>query len=215
MSGGELTANGVGHQAILVDGRGTAGTFELSGGIIRATENNGTGFAVASDNVTIKGGKLIADRVLLDNRTMTIESGGTLEVDRLGLKETGKLVNKGKLIVNGDYDGGGTVVTEEGGTISGTGSVPEDSKRDPGSIRFTKGTLKQEYTSEKMDIQGLAEITKPNENVELSYSIDKDKSDGIGTINSGTGKLTVEKIGTFVIQAVSYTHLTLPTTRSV
>ena len=48
-----------------------------------------------------------------------------------------------------------------------------------------------------MDIQGLAEITKPNENVELYYSIDKDKSDGIGTINSKTGKLIVEKIGTF------------------
>lgn len=91
MSGGELTANGVGHQAILVDGSGTAGTFELSDGTIRATENNGTGFAVASDNVTINGGKLIADRVLLDNRTMTIESRGTLEVDRLGLQETGKL----------------------------------------------------------------------------------------------------------------------------
>ncbi len=203
MSGGELTANGVGHQAILVDGRGTAGTFELSDGTIRATENNGTGFAVASDNVTIKGGQLIADRVLLDNSTMTIESGGTLEVDRLGLQETGKLINKGKLIVNGNYDGGGTVVTEEGGTISGTGSVPEDAKRDPGSIRFTNGTLKQEYTSEEMDIQGLAGITKPNENVELSYSIDKDKSDGIGTINSKTGKLTVEKIGTFVIQVTT------------
>lgn len=203
MSGGELTANGVGHQAILVDGRGTAGTFELSDGTIRATENNGTGFAVASDNVTIRGGKLIADRVLLDNTTMTIESGGTLEVDRLGLQETGTLINKGKLIVNGDYDGGGTVVTEEGGTISGTGSVPEDAKRNLGSIRFTHGTLKQEYTSEEMDIQGLAEITKPNENVELSYSIDKDKSDGIGTINSETGKLIVEKIGTFVIQVTT------------
>ena len=203
MSGGELTANGVGHQAILVDGRGTVGTFELSDGTIRATENNGTGFAVASDNVTIKGGQLIADRVLLDNRTMTIESGGTLEVDRLGLQETGKLINKGKLIVNGNYDGGGTVVTEEGGTISGTGSVPEDAKRDPGSIRLTHGTLKQEYTSEEMDIQGLAEITKPNENVELSYSIDKDKSDGTGTINSKTGKLIVEKIGTFVIQVTT------------
>ena len=203
MSGGELTANGVGHQAILVDGRGTVGTFELSDGTIRATENNGTGFAVASDNVTIKGGQLIADRVLLDNRTMTIESGGTLEVDRLGLQETGKLINKGKLIVNGNYDGGGTVVTEEGGTISGTGSVPEDAKRDPGSIRLTHGTLKQEYTSEEMDIQSLAEITKPNENVELSYSIDKGKSDGIGTINSKTGKLIVEKIGTFVIQVTT------------
>ena len=203
MSGGELTANGVGHQAILVDGRGTVGTFELSDGTIRATENNGTGFAVASDNVTIKGGQLIADRVLLDNRTMTIESRGTLEVDRLGLQETGKLINKGKLIVNGNYDGGGTVVTEEGGTISGTGSVPEDAKRDPGSIRLTHGTLNQEYTSEEMDIQGLAEITKPNENVELSYSIDKDKSDGTGTINSKTGKLTVEKIGTFVIQVTT------------
>ena len=203
MSGGELTANGVGHQAILVDGRGTVGTFELSDGTIRATENNGTGFAVASDNVTIKGGQLIADRVLLDNRTMTIESGGTLEVDRLGLQETGTLINKGNLIVNGDYDGGGTVVTEEGGTISGTGSVPEDAKRDPGSIRLTHGTLKQEYTSEEMDIQGLAEITKPNENVELSYSIDKGKSDGIGTINSKTGKLIVEKIGTFVIQVTT------------
>ena len=203
MSGGELTANGVGHQAILVDGRGTVGTFELSDGTIRATENNGTGFAVASDNVTIKGGQLIADRVLLDNRTMTIESGGTLEVDRLGLQETGKLINKGKLIVNGNYDGGGTVVTEEGGTISGTGSVPEDAKRDPGSIRLTHGTLKQEYTSEEMDIQSLAEITKPNENVELSYSIDKDKSDGTGTINSKTGKLIVEKIGTFVIQVTT------------
>ena len=203
MSGGELTANGVGHQAILVDGRGTVGTFELSDGTIRATENNGTGFAVASDNVTIKGGQLIADRVLLDNRTMTIESGGTLEVDRLGLQETGRLINKGKLIVNGNYDGGGTVVTEEGGTISGTGSVPEDAKRDPGSIRLTHGTLKQEYTSEEMDIQGLAEITKPNENVELSYSIDKGKSDGIGTINSKTGKLIVEKIGTFVIQVTT------------
>ena len=203
MSGGELTANGVGHQAILVDGRGTVGTFELSDGTIRATENNGTGFAVASDNVTIKGGQLIADRVLLDNRTMTIESGGTLEVDRLGLQETGRLINKGKLIVNGNYDGGGTVVTEEGGTISGTGSVPEDAKRDPGSIRLTHGTLKQEYPSEEMDIQGLAEITKPNENVELSYSIDKGKSDGIGTINSKTGKLIVEKIGTFVIQVTT------------
>ena len=203
MSGGELTANGVGHQAILVDGSGTAGKFELLDGTIRATENNGTGFAVASDNVTIKGGKLIADRVLLDNRTMTIESGGTLEVDRLGLQETGKLINKGELIVNGDYDGGGTVVTEEGGTISGTGSVPENAKRDPGSIRFTHGTLNQEYTSEEMDIQGLAEITKPNENVELSYSIDKDKSDGIGTINSETGKLIVKKIGTFVIRVTT------------
>ncbi len=203
MSGGELTANGVGHQAILVDGSGTAGTFELLDGTIRATENNGTGFAVASDNVTINGGKLIADRVLLDNRTMTIESRGTLEVDRLGLQETGKLINKGKLIVNGDYDGGGTVVTEEGGTISGTGSVPEDAKRDPGSIRLTHGSLKQEYTSEEMDIQGLAEITEPNENVELYYSIDKDKSDGIGTINSKTGKLIVKKIGTFVIQVTT------------
>ena len=203
MSGGELTANGVGHQAILVDGGGTGGTFELLDGTIRATENNGTGFAVASDNVTIRGGKLIADRVLLDNTTMTIESEGTLEVDRLGLKETGKLVNKGKLIVNGDYDGGGTVVTEEGGTISGTGSVPENAKRDPGSIRFTHGTLNQEYTSEEMDIQGLAEITKPNENVELSYSIDKEKSDGIGTINSETGKLIVKKIGTFVIRVTT------------
>ena len=104
MSGGELTANGDGHQAILVDGKGT---FELLRGTIRATASNGAGFAVASDYVTIKGGKLIADRVLLDNRTMTIESGGTIEVDRLGLKETGKLVNKGMLIVNGDYDGGG------------------------------------------------------------------------------------------------------------
>lgn len=203
MSGGELTANGVGHQAILVDGRSTAGTFELSDGTIRATENNGTGFAVASDNVTIKGGKLIADRVLLDNRTMTIESGGTLEVDRLGLQKTGKLINKGKLIVNGDYDGGGTVVTEEGGTISGTGSVPEESKRDPGLIKFTNDTLKQEYTNEKIDVQNLAGVTKPNQNVELSYSIDKDKSDGIGTIASGTGKLTVEKIGTFVIQVTT------------
>ena len=112
----------------MVDGRGTAGTFELSDGTIRATENNGTGFAVASDNVTIRGGKLIADRVLLDNTTMTIESGGTLEVDRLGLQETGKLVNKGKLIVNGDYDGGGTVVTEGKGTISGNGRVEKGSR---------------------------------------------------------------------------------------
>lgn len=54
-----------------------------------------------------------------------------------------------------------------------------------------------------MDIQSLAEITKPNENVELSYSIDKGKSDGIGTINSKTGKLIVEKIGTFVIQVTT------------
>ena len=146
MSGGELTANGDGHQAILVDGKGT---FELLRGTIRATASNGAGFAVASDYVTIKGGKLIADRVLLDNRTMTIESGGTIEVDRLGLKETGKLVNKGMLIVNGDYDGGGTVVTEEGGTISGTGSVPEDAKMDPGSIGFTNDKLEQEYTNEE------------------------------------------------------------------
>ncbi len=203
MSGGELTANGVGHQAILVDGRGTVGTFELSDGTIRATENNGTGFAVASDNVTIKGGQLIADRVLLDNRTMTIESRGTLEVGRLGLQETGKLINKGRLIVNDDYDGGGTVVTEEGGTISGTGSVPEESKRDPGLIKFTNDTLEQEYTNEKIDVQNLAGVTKPNQNVKLSYSIDKNKSDGIGTIASGTGKLTVEKIGTFVIQVTT------------
>lgn len=203
MSGGELTANGVGHQAILVDGGGTAGTFELSDGTIRATENNGTGFAVASDNVTIRGGKLIADRVLLDNTTMTIESGGTLEVDRLGLQETGTLINKGNLIVNGDYDGGGTVVTEEGGTISGTGSVPEEAKQDPGQIILTNDTIKQEYTNKEMDIQKLAGITKPNQKVELSYSIDKDKSDGIGTINSKTGKLIVKKIGTFVIQVTT------------
>ena len=200
MSGGELTANGDGHQAILVDGKGT---FELLRGTIRATASNGAGFAVASDYVTIKGGKLIADRVLLDNRTMTIESGGTIEVDRLGLKETGKLVNKGMLIVNGDYDGGGTVVTEEGGTISGTGSVPEDAKMDPGSIGFTNDKLEQEYTNKEMNIQNLAGITKPNQNVKLSYSIDKDESDGIGTINSKTGKLIVKKIGTFVIQVTT------------
>ena len=203
MSGGELTANGDGMHAILVDDRGSAGKFNLLGGTIKATANNGSGFAVASDYVTIKSGTLITDRVLLDNRTMTIEAGGTLQVDRLGLKESGKLINRGKLIVNGDYDGGGTVVNEEGGTISGTGSVPDSGKQNPGEIGVINSTLKKEYTNEKIDIQDSAKVTKPNQNVELSYSIDEDKSDGIGTIDDKTGKLAVEKIGTFVIQVTT------------
>ena len=203
MSGGELTANGDGMHAILVDDGGSVGNFKLLGGTIKATANNGSGFAVASDYVTIKSGTLITDRVLLDNRTMTIEYGGTLQVDRLGLKESGKLINRGKLIVNGDYDGGGTVVNEEGGTISGTGSVPDSGKQNPGEIGVINSTLNKEYTNEKIDIQDSAKVTKPNQNVELSYSIDEDNSDGIGTIDDKTGKLAVEKIGTFVIQVTT------------
>ena len=203
MNGGELTAIGQWGQAFFVD---QIGSFTLSDGTINASSPQGwTGFATGSSAV-IKKGTLNANRLLLgENQTMTIESAGTLKVDNsMTLKEGSSLINQGELIINCGVDGGGTIVNEDGGTISGNGSVPDSAKQTPTEITGYTAKISAVYSENTLiDVHQLAHIDKPVKAGDLQYELVEytgSESKGVGVIDSKTGELRVEKAGIFKIK---------------
>ena len=203
MNGGELTAIGQWGQAFFVD---QIGSFTLSDGTINASSPQGwTGFATGSSAV-IKKGTLNANRLLLgENQTMTIESAGTLKVDNsMTLKEGSSLINQGELIINCGVDGGGIIVNEDGGTISGNGSVPDSAKQTPTEITGYTAKISAVYSENTLiDVHQLAHIDKPVKAGDLQYELVEytgSESKGVGVIDSKTGELRVEKAGIFKIK---------------
>lgn len=212
MNGGELTAIGQWGQAFFVD---QIGSFTLSDGTINASSPQGwTGFATGSSAV-IKKGTLNANRLLLgENQTMTIESAGTLKVDNsMTLKEGSSLINQGELIINCGVDGGGIIVNEDGGTISGNGSVPDSAKQTPTEITGYTAKISAVYSENTLiDVHQLAHIDKPVKAGDLQYELVEytgSESKGVGVIDSKTGELRVEKAGIFKIKVKTlvYWHI--------
>jgi len=172
--------------------------FTLAGGTINITSPTGHTGLSTKGNLTIKGGSMKVNILeIVNNTTMTVE-GGRLETGGIKIGDNGKLINRGELIANGNFEGNGTIVNT--GTISGSGNVPEGNRTDPGEITFTQ-PAEVPYDGSILNVENLAKIKKPKNAGALTYEI-LSKSTGKGTIDTN-GLLTVEKIGTFVIQVTT------------
>ncbi len=218
INGGSVTANGNGKYGLCA--RGTInmsrGNFDIIGnGIIAVDHEPNSNFTLAGGtiiiksptghtglstkgNLTINGGRMDVNILeIVKDTTMTVE-GGILETGGIKIGDNGRLINKGELIANGNFEGNGTI--ENTGTINGSGNVPDGVRRNPGNVGIKNSTLERNYSEEKIDVQSAAGVTAPNKYVKLFYSIDESESAGIGTIDSGTGELTVKKAGIFKIK---------------
>lgn len=196
MSGGTVEASGS-RGSIIENG----GTFELTGGTITSkSDTNGYGF-VADGTSTVIGGKgELNTNILVVNtgRNMSIGADASATTNGVEIRRGGTLENNGHLVVDISLTGEGTFTNN--GTISGKGTLPDGVRQDPGTVNVKHFTLKRNYSEEKIDVQSAADVTAPNQYVKLFYSIDESESTGIGTIDSGTGELTVKKAGIFKIK---------------
>ena len=172
--------------------------FTLAGGTINIKSLTGHTGLSTKGNLTITGGKMDVNILeIVKDTTMTVERG-ILETGGIKIGDNGRLINKGELIANGNFEGNGTI--ENTGTISGSGNVPEGNRTDPGKITFTQ-PAEVPYDGSILNVKNLAKIEKPKNAGALTYEI-LSKSTGKGTIDTN-GRLTVEKIGTFVIQVTT------------
>ena len=172
--------------------------FTLAGGTINIKSPTGHTGLSTKGNLTITGGKMDVNILEIVNNTIMTVEGGILETGGIKIGDNGKLINKGELIANGNFEGNGTI--ENTGTISGSGNVPEGNRTDPGEITFTQ-PAEVPYDGSILNVENLAKIKKPKNAGALTYEI-LSKSTGKGTIDTN-GLLTVEKIGTFVIQVTT------------
>ena len=173
--------------------------FTLAGGTINITSPTGHTGLSTKGNLTIKGGSMKVNILeIVNNTTMTVE-GGRLETGGIKIGDNGKLINRGELIANGNFEGNGTIVNT--GTISGSGNVPEGNRTDPGKITFTQPAEVPYNDGLVLNVKACANIKKPENAGALTYEI-LNESTGKGTIDTD-GRLTVKKIGTFVIQVTT------------
>ncbi|MEI3180902.1 MAG: hypothetical protein V8S93_10185 [Lachnospiraceae bacterium] len=187
-----------GENKVAVD-HGQNSNFTLSGGTVTITSLTGhTGF-ITKGNLTIKGGRMNVNILEIAKGVTTTVEGGTLETGGLVIGDNGKLINNGTLIANGSFEGNGTI--ENTGTISGTGQVPEGNRTDPGKITFIQPSNVSYKDKLVVNVKTWAKIEKPTNAGALTYEI-LNESTGKGTIDTN-GRLTVEKIGTFVIQVTT------------
>ena len=187
-----------GENKVAVD-HGQTSNFTLSGGTVTITSPTGhTGF-ITKGGLTIKGGRMNVNILEIAQGVTTTVEGGILETGGIKIGDNGKLINKGKLIANGSFEGNGTI--ENTGTISGTGQVPEGNRTDPGDITFSQPADVSYKDKLVVDVKTCASIEKPTNAGALTYEI-LNESTGKGTIDTN-GRLTVEKIGTFVIQVTT------------
>ena len=190
--------NIVGDGKIAVDHEPSS-NFTLSGGTINIKSSTGHTGLSTKGNLTIKGGSMNVNILEIVNNTIMTVEGGILETGGIKIGDNGKLINKGRLIVNGDFEGNGTI--ENTGTISGNGTVPEENRTDPGDITFSQPADVSYKDKLVVDVKTCASIEKPTNAGALTYEI-LNESTGQGTIDTN-GRLTVEKIGTFVIQVTT------------
>ena len=226
ISGGKIIAKGIGKSAIktagnpggkfymnggTVEASGTRkvifdneGTFELAGGSITSiSDTNGYGFAASGTSTIISGeGKLNTNILVVDkNKTMSIGENATVTTNGVIVDSNGSLENNGHLVINISFSGNGTL--KNNGTISGSGTLPDNLKTEPGKIKVSNANPTTKYTGESIRVTDVTTITKPDNAGSLQYTLVKNtgsENEGNGEINSETGELTVEKIGTFRIE---------------
>lgn len=200
MKGGSLTATGSGKPGIENEG-----TFELSGGTISTKSNSGgIGFLQGRGSVTIKAKELNTDRLnITGNSSFTVARGGKVTSGST-IINSGTLTNEGEFVSNGPFVKGkyGTFINK--GTISGTGSLPDDAKQIPDEIKdYTAKISKDYYENMTIDVLKLADIHKPVKAGNLQYELveyTEGGDIGEGTIDKETGHLTVTKAGVFKIK---------------
>ena len=201
MSGGRLEATGAGRNVFEVN----KGSFTLSGGTITAkSTTNGFGFVSFLNPTTIEGdGRLETSRLVLANgASMTVGNNANLIADNIVLNGGCSLENNGQLELNGAFEDNSGTFTNNG-TISGNGTLPDDLKTEPGKIKVSNANPTTKYTGKSIRVTDVTTIKKPDNAGSLQYTLVKDtesKNEGIGKIDSETGELTVEKIGTFKIE---------------
>ena len=199
MTGGSLKVTGSGKPGIE-----NAGNFNLLDGTISTKSNSdGIGFLQGRGSVTIKAKELNTDRLYITgDSSFTVASGGKVTSEST-IIDRGTLTNAGEFVSNGPF-----VKEENGrfintGTISGSGSLPDDVKQKPGNITVNQAEISAGYRDNRsINVQNLAGIQKPvnagNLQYELAEYTGSDK--GEGTIDKETGQLTVTKAGVFKIE---------------
>lgn len=199
MTGGSLTVTGSGKPGIENEGN-----FKLSGGTISTKSNSdGIGFLQRGGSVTIEANELITDRLnITGNSSFTVASGGKVTSGST-IIDSGTLTNEGEFVSNGPFEKGEGGRFNNTGTISGTGSLPDDAKQTPDPITGYKAKISENYKENmSIDVKNLAAIQKPvkagNLQYELAEYTGSDK--GEGTIDKETGQLTVTKAGVFKIK---------------
>ena len=201
MSGGRLEATGARRNVFEVNRR----SFTLSGGtIIANSTTNGFGFVSFLNSTTIEGdGRLETSRLVLTNgASMTVGNEANLITDNIVLEGGCSLENNGQLELNGAFENNSGTFTNNG-TISGSGTLPDNLKTEPGKIEVSNTNPTTKYTGESIRVTDVTTITKPDNAGSLQYTLVKNtgsENEGNGEINSETGELTVEKIGTFKIE---------------
>ena len=199
MTGGSLKVTGSGKPGIE-----NVGNFNLSGGTISTkSKSDGIGFLQGSGSVTIKAKELNTDRLYITgDSSFTVASGGKVTSEST-IIDRGTLTNAGEFVSNGPFEKGEGGRFNNTGTISGTGSLPDDAKQIPDNITVYTAEISADYRDNmSINVQNLAAIQKPvnagNLQYELAEYTGSDK--GEGTIDKETGHLTVTKAGVFKIK---------------
>lgn len=196
MTGGSLTVTGSGKPGIE-----NVGSFELSGGTI--STNGGPGFLQRGGTATIQAKELNTDRLYINgNSSFTVAKGGKVTSGSTTIN-SGTLTNEGEFVSNGPFvkEKDGTFINT--GTISGSGSLPDDAKQTPDPITGYTAKISENYKENmSIDVKNLAAIQKPVKAGNLQYELTEytGSDKGEGTIDKETGHLTVTKAGVFKIK---------------
>ena len=198
MTGGSLTATGSGKPGIENEG-----SFELSDGTIStSSDSGGTGFVQRGKPAMIRA-KLITDRLCITgNSSFTVARGGKVTSGSTRI-DSGTLINAGEFVSNGPFEKGTYGTFNNTGTISGSGSLPDDVKQIPDNITVYTAEISADYRDNmSINVQNLAAIQKPVNAGNLQYELVEDTGSdkGEGTIDKETGQLTVTKAGVFKIK---------------
>ena len=199
MSGGRLTVTGSGKPGIE-----NVGDFNLSDGTISAKSNSGgIGFLQRGGTATIQAKELNTDRLYINgNSSFTVARRGKVTSGSTTIN-SGTLTNEGEFVSNGPFvkEKDGTFINT--GTISGSGSLPDDAKQTPDPITGYTAKISENYKENmSIDVKNLAAIQKPVKAGNLQYELTEytGSDKGEGTIDKETGHLTVTKAGVFKIK---------------
>ncbi len=199
MTGGSLTVTGSGKPGIENEGN-----FKLSGGTISTKSNSdGIGFLQRGGSVTIEANELNTDRLnITGNSSFTVASGGKVTSGST-IIDSGTLTNAGKFVSNGPFEKGEGGRFNNTGTISGTGSLPDDLKQKPGNITVNQAEISAGYRDNmSIDVPSLAGIHQPAKAGNLQYELAEytGSDKGEGTIDKESGQLKVDRAGVFKIK---------------
>lgn len=199
MTGGSLKVTGSGKPGIE-----NVGNFNLSGGTISTKSNSdGIGFLQRGGSATIQAKELNTDRLYINgNSSFTVARGGKVTSGSTRI-DSGTLINAGEFVSNGPFEKGTYGTFNNTGTISGSGSLPDDVKQIPDNITVYTAEISADYRDNmSINVQNLAAIQKPvkagNLQYELAEYTGSDK--GEGTIDKETGQLKVDRAGVFKIK---------------